>query len=293
LNQLFLLDGKKVAREIRGEIKIRVATLRDKGITPKLSILLIGSHPPSLIYVANKEKSCREVGIEVEVIRLPEQVSRTQVIDIINRLNNDPAVHGIILQLPVPQPLDASELTELIKPEKDVDGLTSINLGRLVAGNPLYIPATPAGITELLRRYSITTTGRRTVIIGRGQLVGKPLANLLLMKGEPGDATVIVGHSRTSDLTSICRLAEILIVAIGRPNFVTGEMVTEGVVVVDAGINRTQAGIVGDVHFESVAPKSKAITPVPGGVGPMTVAMLLVNTVRAAEINSSIKSGGK
>ncbi|MGB9741673.1 MAG: bifunctional 5,10-methylenetetrahydrofolate dehydrogenase/5,10-methenyltetrahydrofolate cyclohydrolase [candidate division WOR-3 bacterium] len=292
MNQPLILDGKKVARVIKAEIRTRVAALRKNGVTPKLGIILIGDHPPSLIYVANKEKSCREVGIEAEVFRLPEQTTRAQAVDVINRLNDNPAVHGIIIQLPVPPQLDAAELTELIQPQKDVDGLTSTNLGRLVMGNPLFIPATPAGIKELLHRYAITITGRRTVIVGRGLLVGKPLANLLLLKGEPGDATVIVGHSRTIDLASICKFAEILVVAIGSPNFVTGEMVTDGVVVVDAGINRTPAGIIGDVHFESVAPKSAAITPVPGGVGPMTVAMLLVNTVRAAELNSHIRVTG-
>lgn len=289
MNGPLLIDGKQVAREVKEELRARVAAFKKAGVNPKLAVIIIGSHPASLIYVANKEKSCKDVGIEAEVIRLSAQVSQAQVVDIIKRLNEDATVHGIILQLPVPAHLEAAALIELIHPDKDVDGLTPTNLGRLLAGAPVFVPATPAGIVELLRRYSITTTGRRTVIIGRGQLVGKPLANLLLLKGEPGDATVIVGHSRSKDLLSICKLAEILIVAIGKPNFVTGDMITEGVVVVDAGINRTAEGIVGDVHFESVGPKSQAITPVPGGVGPMTVAMLLSNVVRAAGLNSNIK----
>uniref|UniRef100_A0A7V3UZH9 Bifunctional protein FolD n=1 Tax=candidate division WOR-3 bacterium TaxID=2052148 RepID=A0A7V3UZH9_UNCW3 len=287
MDQALILDGKKIAQEIKSDLKIRVTALKKLGIRPRLSIILIGSHPPSLIYVANKEKSCKEVGIEVEVIRLREEATHLQVVNIIKGLNENPAVHGIILQLPVPRHLDAAALIDLINPQKDVDGLTPSNLGRLIAGNPLFIPATPAGILELLHRYSINTTGKRTVIIGRGQLVGKPLANLLLLKGEPGDATVIIAHSKTSDLTSICKLAEILIVAIGKPNFITGDMLNEGVVVIDAGINRTPQGIKGDVHYESAVSKSKAITPVPGGVGPMTVAMLLVNTVRSAEMNYS------
>lgn len=286
-----ILNGKLIADQIKNELSTRVTSLKARGITPKLSIIMVGSYAPSLIYVANKEKACRQIGIESEVIHLPDQTEQRQVADLLSRLNSDPAVHGIILQLPVPRHISSDFLLEMIAPNKDVDGLTPTNLGRLLAGNPGFIPATPAGIVELLRRYSIETTGKRTVIIGRGLLVGKPLANLLLLRGQQGDATVIVAHSQTKDLASICRMAEILIVAVGKPGIITGEMVSEGVVVVDAGINRTPQGIIGDVEFETVIRKSSAITPVPGGVGPMTVAMLLSNTVLAAEMNSGLGNG--
>ncbi len=285
-----ILDGKLIAKQIKNELKVRVAELKGHGINPKLSIVMIGSYPPSLIYVSNKVNACKQLGIEPEVIQFPEETQEQEVIDTINRLNENPAVHGIILQLPLPQHIDTEVMLGLIAPNKDVDGLTPINLGRLLAGNPVFVPATPAGIVELLRRYSIKTSGKRTVIIGRGLLVGRPLANLLLRKGEYGDATIVVTHSQTKDLISICKIAEILVVAVGKPNFVTGEMINEGAVIIDAGINRTNEGIVGDVNFETAVRKSSAITPVPGGVGPMTVAMLLSNTVLAAELNSGLKT---
>jgi methylenetetrahydrofolate dehydrogenase (NADP+)/methenyltetrahydrofolate cyclohydrolase len=217
---------------------------------------------------------------------LPATAQADEVSDIIVRLNNDRRCHGIILQLPLPRHLPGEALIEMIDPEKDVDGLTPTNLGRLMAGRPGFVPATPAGIVELLVRYSIPIAGRRVVIVGRGELVGKPLANLLLLRGERGDATVTVCHTQTKDLSRFCLDAEILIVAAGRPGLITGAMVSSGVVVIDAGINRTENGIVGDVDFESVAAKARAISPVPGGVGPMTVAMLLANTVQAAKRNS-------
>lgn len=278
-----ILDGKKVSRLIREELKDRVVTLRKNGIVPKLAIVLVGEYEPSLIYVTNKERACRSTGIEVETFRLGANVEESRVVEIINRCNEDRNIHGIILQLPLPGHLDKDKLLEVIKPEKDVDGLTPVNLGKLAAGKPRFIPATPSGIVELLLRYSISPKGRRVVIVGRGELVGKPLANLLLMKGERGDATVTVCHSQTLDLKSICRAGEILIVAAGKPGLIKGDMVSQGAVVVDAGIHRTEQGIVGDVDFESVAKVAGAITPVPGGVGPMTVAMLLYNTVEAAD----------
>lgn len=278
-----ILDGKKVSRLIREELKDRVVTLRRNGIVPKLAIVLVGEYEPSLIYVTNKERACRSTGIEVETFRLGADVEESTVVEIINRCNEDRKIHGIILQLPLPGHLDKDRLLEVIKPEKDVDGLTPVNLGKLAAGKPRFIPATPSGIVELLIRYSISPKGRRVVIVGRGELVGKPLANLLLMKGERGDATVTVCHSQTLDLKSVCRAAEILVVAAGKPGLIKADMVSEGAVVVDAGIHRTEQGIIGDVDFDSVAKVAGAITPVPGGVGPMTVAMLLYNTVEAAD----------
>lgn len=283
MNKPLILDGKKTAQTIQEELNRDVAELKGKGINPKLVIILVGKNPASLIYVNSKEKACRKIGIEVETVRLPESASVDEVADAIVKSNGDKAVHGIVLQLPLPSHLNEFSFIELIEPEKDVDGLTPVNLGRLVAGKSKFVPATPAGIVELLVRNSIPISGRRVVIVGRGELVGKPLANLLLLRGERGDATVTVCHSKTPDLAMFCREAEILIVATGKPGLVTGDMVTEGVVVVDAGINRTENGIVGDVEFDSVAVKAGAITPVPGGVGPMTVAMLLFNVVKAAK----------
>lgn len=275
-----------MAQAVRAELRREVAELKSKGVQPKLGIILVGNHPPSLIYVKSKEKAGTQTGIEVETVRLPATAQTDEVSDIIVRLNNDRRCHGIILQLPLPRHLPGEALIEMIDPERDVDGLTPTNLGRLMAGRPGFVPATPAGIVELLFRYSIPIAGRRVVIVGRGELVGKPLANLLLLRGERGDATVTVCHTQTKDLSRFCLDAEILIVAAGRPGLITGAMVSSGVVVIDAGINRTENGIVGDVDFESVAAKARAISPVPGGVGPMTVAMLLANTVQAAKRNS-------
>jgi methylenetetrahydrofolate dehydrogenase (NADP+)/methenyltetrahydrofolate cyclohydrolase len=217
------------------------------------------------------------------VERLPESASFADVAAVIESWNRDPAVHGFIVQLPLPRGIDAHAVLKLVSPDKDVDGLSPASLGALAAGRPGFMPATPSGIIELLLRNGITIPGKRVVIVGRGELVGKPLANMLLLRGERGDATVTVCHSRTQDLSAVCRTAEILVVAAGRARLVTGEMVSEGVVVVDAGTNSVAGKLVGDVDFETVAAKASAITPVPGGVGPMTVAMLLANTVKAAE----------
>ncbi len=283
MNRPVILDGRRVAKVIREELSQKVVELRKRGIYPKLEIILVGNYPPSLIYVSSKEKACREIGVAVETVRLNADVGEEEVVEAIVGGNEDKTVHGIILQLPLPAHLNQSRLLELISPDKDVDGLTPVNLGRLMAGKPKFVPATPSGIVELLVRYSVPIAGRRVVIVGRGELVGKPLANLLLLRGERGDATVTVCHSKTTDLTEVVKGAEILIVAAGKPGLITGEMVREGAVVVDAGINRTEKGIVGDVDFESVSVKTQAITPVPGGVGPMTVAMLLFNLIMAAK----------
>ncbi|MEO0070670.1 MAG: bifunctional 5,10-methylenetetrahydrofolate dehydrogenase/5,10-methenyltetrahydrofolate cyclohydrolase [candidate division WOR-3 bacterium] len=283
MNKPLILDGKKTAQAIQEELTRDLRDLKERGVTPKLLIILVGNNPASVIYVNNKERACRKIGVEVETVRLSENAKANEVADTIVKANEDKNVHGIILQLPLPSHLNEFSLVELIKPEKDVDGLTSVNLGRLMLGKPNFVPATPRGIVELLVRNSIPIARRRVVIVGRGELVGKPLANLLLLHGERGDATVTVCHSKTEDLGMICQEAEILIVAAGRPGLITGDMVSDGVVVVDAGINRTEKGIVGDVEFDSVAVKAQAITPVPGGVGPMTVAMLLANVIKAAK----------
>ncbi len=282
-----ILDGKAVAREVRAEVKVRAGRLRERGIVPKLGIVLAGGFAPSQIYVRSKERACARAGIEVEVARFPDETTFEELRDRIQEWNQDKALHGMIVQLPLPGGIDSSKVLDLVKPGKDVDGLTSMNLGKLVAGRPEFMPATPAGIIELLVRSRVGISGRRVVVVGRSELVGKPLANILLLRGDRGDATVTVCHSKTRDLAEVCRSADILVVAAGRARLVDGDMVKPGAVVIDVGINRTEQGLVGDVDFDSVAAKASAITPVPGGVGPMTVAMLLVNTVKAAENQAS------
>ncbi len=281
-----ILDGKSTARDVRREVKTRAARLREQGVVPGLRILLAGGFAPSAIYVRNKERACARVGIGVEVARFPDGVSYTELKQLVLRWNDDQAVHGVIVQLPLPAGLDSGRLIEELNPAKDVDGLTPTSLGRLVAGRPGFLPATPAGIVELLSRNGIEVAGKDVVVVGRSELVGKPLANILLLRDKRGDATVTVCHSKTRDLAGVCRRAEILVVAVGHPGLVTGDMVRPGAVVVDVGINRTDDGLVGDVDFPAVVEVASAITPVPGGVGPMTVAMLLVNTVTAAEEQS-------
>ena len=284
-----LLDGKAAAKAVRADLARRVASLEARGVRPGLRILLVGSDPASCVYVASKVKASAKVGIDACVERLPDNAVFEHVARIVESWNRDPAVHGFIVQLPLPGGLDANAVLKLVGPAKDVDGLSPASLGALASGRPMFMPATPSGIIELLLRNGITISGKRVVIVGRGELVGRPLASMLLLRGDRGDATVTVCHSRTPDLGSVCRTAEILVVAVGRPGLITGEMVSEGVVVVDAGTNSVGGKLVGDVDFDTVAAKASAITPVPGGVGPMTVAMLLANTVRAAE--SSVNTG--
>ena len=283
-----LLDGKAAAKAVLAELARRVADLGTRGVRPCLRILQVGSDAASSIYVASKEKASAKVGIDARVERLPESSELADVARVIGVWNQDPSVHGFIVQLPLPREIDSQTALGLTNPTKDVDGLSPASLGALMAGRPGFMPATPSGIIELLLLNGITIPGKRVVIVGRGELVGRPLASMLLLKGERGDATVTVCHSRTRDLGAVCRTAEILVVAAGRAGLVTGETVSDGVVVVDAGTNSIGGKLVGDVDFESVAAKASAITPVPGGVGPMTVAMLLANTVKAAELASGI-----
>jgi methylenetetrahydrofolate dehydrogenase (NADP+)/methenyltetrahydrofolate cyclohydrolase len=278
-----LLDGRAAAKAVRADLARRVAALGARGVKPGLRILLVGNDPASCVYVASKERASTKVGIEARVERLAENAGADDVDGVVESWNRDPGVHGFIVQLPLPRQLDAHHVLKQVSPDKDVDGLSPASLGALASGRPGFMPATPSGIIELLLQNGITLSGKRVVIVGRGELVGRPLASMLLLRGERGDATVTVCHSRTRDLGAVCRTAEILVVAVGRAGLVTGEMVSEGVVVVDAGTSSVDGKLVGDVDFESVAAKASAITPVPGGVGPMTVAMLLANTVRAAE----------
>ena len=283
MSEARILDGKAAAREVRAEAAARVARLRERGVVPKLAILLAGTFAPSEIYVHSKGRACGRAGIEAEVVRFGDDAGLERLEEQVRRWNDDASVHGVIIQLPLPRGLDHTCLLDRLDPAKDVDGLTPTSLGRLVSGRPGFRPATPSGILELLDRNGIGVAGRRVVVVGRGELVGKPLANMLLLRGGRGDATVTVCHSRTPDLGAACREAEVLVVAVGRPRLVDGTMVRPGATVVDAGTNREGDSLVGDVDFDSVRRVAGAITPVPGGVGPMTVAMLLVNTVSAAE----------
>lgn len=278
-----ILDGKACGRQVQAELADRVARLKERGVSPSLRILLAGEFAASEVYVRNKVRAGRDIGIDVAVTRLPAAVTQGEAEDVVRTWNADSSVHGAIVQLPLPAGLDERRVLALLDPAKDVDGLGPFSLGALLGGTPGFTPATPTGIIELLTRNGIALSGKRVVIVGRGGLVGKPLANMLLGRGPRADATVTVCHTKTVDLVAACRSAEILVAAAGRARLITGEMVEPGVVVVDAGTNSAGGRLVGDVDFDSVAPRAAAITPVPGGVGPMTVAMLLANTVRAAE----------
>lgn len=285
-----LIDGKATAAEMRREIKEEVDRIRmNREKVPHLAAILVGHDGASETYVAAKEKACREVGFDSSVIRFEDTIPETQLLEKIREINQDPAVDGLIVQLPLPPHMNEQKVIETIAPEKDVDGFHPVNVGRMVIGLPSYISATPAGILELIRRYHIGTEGKHCVVIGRSNIVGKPMSILLARKDYPGNCTVTVCHSRTHDLGGITRQADIVVAALGKARFLTGDMVKEGAVVIDVGITRlpsdkTKSGwkLWGDVDFETVAPKSSFITPVPGGVGPMTIVSLLKNTLLAA-----------
>ncbi len=275
-----IIDGKAVAAGVRERVKAEVGELRASGADPGLATVLVGDDPASHVYVRMKRKACDAVGITPIHHELDAATPAEELRDLLTALNEDPGVSGILLQLPLPAHLDPDEMTGLIVPAKDVDGLTPLSAGLLAQGRPGLVPCTPAGVMELLAHARVELDGARAVVLGRSQLVGKPVAQLLLA----ANATVTQCHSRTRDLAAVCHEADVLVAAVGRPGTVTGEMVAEGAVVIDVGTNRTDDGLVGDVDFESVAAKARAITPVPGGVGPMTIAMLLSNTVRAARM---------
>ena len=280
------LDGKVVAQKVLDDVRAGVARLKDRtGTAPTLAVVLVGDFAPSKVYVANKKRAADTVGIASEDHIHPEGLDRAALLALLRQLNADPKVHGILLQLPLPKGLDEDEAIAAIAPEKDADGLHPTNLGRLLAGVPSVVPCTPAGCLEILDHYGCDLKGAEAVVIGRSRLVGKPLAQLLLAR----HATVTMCHTRTRDLAAHTRRADVLCVAAGRPRTVTGDMVKEGAWVIDVGINRLETGkLVGDVEFESVAARARAVTPVPGGVGPMTIAMLLRNTLRAAERQLSV-----
>jgi methylenetetrahydrofolate dehydrogenase (NADP+)/methenyltetrahydrofolate cyclohydrolase len=277
-----VIDGRAVAARVRERVAAEVRELRASGLQPGLATVLVGDDPASHVYVRMKRKACEEVGIVPIHHDLPPGTEPTELAALLERLNTDPAVSGILLQLPLPGQLDAGEMTALIAPEKDVDGLTPLSAGLLSHGQESLVPCTPAGVMELLAEAGAELEGARAVVIGRSQLVGKPLAQLLLA----ANATVTQCHSRTRDLAAVCREADVVVAAVGRPRTVTGDMVREGAVVIDVGMNRSDDGLVGDVDFDSVRARASAITPVPGGVGPMTIAMLVANAVRAARLQS-------
>jgi methylenetetrahydrofolate dehydrogenase (NADP+)/methenyltetrahydrofolate cyclohydrolase len=285
-----LIDGTALAAKIRAEVAADVAGLRARGIVPGLTVVLVGEDPASAVYVGAKEKASREAGMAGETIRLPATTSQAELLALVERLNADPAVHGILVQMPLPKQIDPDTVIDHIRPDKDVDGFHPVNVGKVLIGKTDgFAPCTPAGVQRMLVEYGVETRGADCVIVGRSNIVGKPLAALLMQGGRGGDATVTVCHSRTRDLAAHARRADILIAAVGRPRTITADMVKAGAVVIDVGVNRipdatrrSGTRLVGDVDFEAVREVASLITPVPGGVGPMTIAMLLANTVRAA-----------
>jgi methylenetetrahydrofolate dehydrogenase (NADP+) / methenyltetrahydrofolate cyclohydrolase len=278
-----ILDGKAVAAQIRSEVAERVRALHDTGITPGLAAVLVGDDQASRIYVGQKHKACADVGIRSEQVDLPSYVTEHELLATLRRLNRDPEIHGIIVQLPLPSHLGELEMQRAIAPEKDVDGLHPWNIGMMVRQGPSFLPATPYGIVELLLRSDIPIEGAEVTIVGFGELVGAPLSVMLAQDSIRGNATVTSTHIRTRDLRKATLQADILVAAAGVPHLITGDMIKPGATVIDVGVHRTPDGLVGDVVFDEALDVAGAITPVPGGVGPMTVAMLMVNTVQAAE----------
>ncbi len=285
-----IISGTQVAEEIRTELTAKVTALRAKGVIPGLAVVLVGEDPASISYVTGKAKAAQEVGVHEETIRLPADTPEAEVLGLVERLNNDPQFHGILVQLPLPKHIDETKVVLAISPAKDVDAFHPVNVGKLLIGEPDFLPCTPHGVQQLLVRSGNDPGGKHVVIVGRSNIVGKPLLAMLSQKAPGANATVTICHTGTKDMPSFTRQADILIAATGRPRMITADMVKEGVVVIDVGVNRVEDAtkksgfrLVGDVDFEAVKEKASAITPVPGGVGPMTITMLLVNTVKAAE----------
>ena len=287
-----VIDGKQMAEEIRGEVAEETRALTKRlGVVPGLAAVLVGDDPASAVYVRNKRRACDEADMFSETFELPTETSQDGLISLVQQLNADPRFHGILVQLPLPPHIEEREVILAIDPDKDVDGMHPINGGRLLEGNPRFLPATPAGVQQMLIRSGNDPAGKHVVIVGRSNIVGKPLSVLLMQKAPGGNATVTVCHTGTRDLASLTLQADIVVAAIGRPRALTADMVADGAVVIDVGINRVDDAtrksgyrLVGDVDYEAVAEKASAITPVPGGVGPMTIAMLLTNTLRAARL---------
>jgi methylenetetrahydrofolate dehydrogenase (NADP+)/methenyltetrahydrofolate cyclohydrolase len=287
-----IIDGKQISKNVQFELKKEISELTKREIIPGLAVVLIGENPASQIYVGHKEKACLEVGITTETIRRDADMSETELIEIIDELNRNQKYHGILVQLPLPDHINETAILEAVHPKKDVDCFHPENVGRLVSGAPYVLPCTPAGIMELLHASGVVISGKHAVVLGRSNIVGKPMVNLLLQKNKQANATVSIAHSRTTDIPALTSQADILIAAIGQAHFVTQTMVKEGAVVIDVGMNRIPADnkkgyrLVGDVDFDNVLAKVSKITPVPGGVGPMTIAMLLKNTLHAAKFQS-------
>ena len=277
-----IIDGKRISGEIRAEIAEKTRELKSaRGYAPGLAVIIVGENPASQVYVRNKKRACEEVGFYSESYELPESTSQEELEALIDRLNDDKKIHGILVQLPLPNHLDETRVLLKIKPQKDVDAFHPYNVGQIMIGSYNFLPCTPAGVMQLIKRSGMEVEGKRCVVLGRSNIVGKPMAMLLLH----ANGTVTICHSHTKDLARICSEADILVVGIGKPKFLTSDMVKEGAVVIDVGINRLPDGkLCGDVDFEAVAPKASFITPVPGGVGPMTITMLMQNTLTAAEI---------
>jgi methylenetetrahydrofolate dehydrogenase (NADP+)/methenyltetrahydrofolate cyclohydrolase len=289
---MILLDGKKISQEIKREITKMVQAIVEVGRpAPHLAAILAGNDGASETYVGHKEKDCREVGFRSTVLRFPDSVSQKELLAEITRLNDDSDVSGLIVQLPLPKHISEKEIIEAINPDKDVDGFHPVNVGKMVTGFPKFVSATPLGIIELMKRYGVETAGKNCVILGRSNIVGRPMANLLSQKAYPGDCTVTICHSRSRNIREICAGADIVVAALGVPEFLSADMVKDGAVVIDVGITRVKADnkngfrLVGDVKFDEVAPKTSFITPVPGGVGPMTRVALLKNTLKSYFIN--------
>jgi len=285
-----IIDGKQIAEQIRSELKEKIQQLKSKGITPGLAVVLVGDDPASISYVTAKERACQQLGIYSDDNRLPEQTTEQELLSLIEKLNSDPKIHGILVQLPLPQHIDQDKIIAAISPEKDVDGFHPISVGKMVIGKDTFLPCTPHGIIQLLARTNIKTEGAEVVIVGRSNIVGKPLANMLIQKSSLANATVTICHTRTKNIAEHTRRADIIIAAAGRPNTITADMVKPGAVIIDVGVNRVPDStkkkgyrLVGDVDFDAVKEKASYITPVPGGVGPMTITMLLFNTVKSAE----------
>lgn len=287
-----VIDGKQMAEDIRGEVADETRAFKKRsGITPGLAAVLVGGDPASAVYVRNKRRACDEADMFSETFELPEETSQEELIGLVRQLNDDARFHGILVQLPLPAHIEEREVILTIDPDKDVDGMHPVNGGRLMEGSPRFLPATPAGVQQMLVRTGNDPGGKHVVIVGRSNIVGKPLATLLMQKAPGANATVTVCHTGTRDLAALTRQADIVVAAIGRPRALTADMVADGAVVIDVGINRVDDAtrksgyrLVGDVDYDAVAEKASAITPVPGGVGPMTIAMLLTNTLRAARL---------
>lgn len=278
------MDGKMVSAKVRGSILEEVNGLKEKGVRPGLAVIIVGEDPASKVYVRNKERACEECGFYSEKYALPEETTQEELLGLIDELNHNPHIDGILCQLPVPKHIDEQAIIDAISPEKDVDAFHPINVGKIMVGNFDFLPCTPAGVMQLLEEYDIDPNGKNCVVIGRSNIVGKPMAMLLLHK----NGTVTICHSRTKNLKEVCAKADILVAAVGKADFVTADMVKDGAVVIDVGMNRKEGKLCGDVAFDEVNEKASYLTPVPGGVGPMTITMLMKNTLKAAKLHHGI-----